>query len=433
VEPKIPHDIGAEQAFIGCCLEHRPALIAGLQNLSPRFFYDPAHKDIWKAIQSLAARSVDVNKDTLAAELERTGKLAAVGGKVRIAQILKAVINPIEYDGLLDIIISRGRKRMVGEVAQKIIDRVYEGDSNADEDIEFGISQLSSLVDPHETDIELFRDESAISYYMARREKKFGVETPWDTFNDEIGPIPPGGILVLIAPPKVRKTFWAIQFGITANNAGKNVLFINLENPPDMVAARAHALKFGLRYSELRRGDLASENDFTGWLDQIKNWYGKQFIISTPDMRDGTRKALQTKIEQYRPDLLIIDGLYMAEYLDRSEWSELLERYRFLQELALRYQIPILSTHQLTKETWQPGTRPSLGNIAIGSYIAWFVFAMVGVYKMVDDWWDDEYGFTVMCSREGRPVEWFCDWDLDPPKYVERKTPRPREAGSELL
>src|SRR5919204_2211267 len=80
VERPVPYDIAAEEAVLGSLLIDRDAIIKVAPFLRPDDFYREAHGWIYGAVLDLYARREPGDPVTLSAELERHGRLEAVGG-----------------------------------------------------------------------------------------------------------------------------------------------------------------------------------------------------------------------------------------------------------------------------------------------------------------------------------------------------------------
>src|ERR1044072_7314262 len=76
----VPYDIAAEEAVLGSLLLDRDAIIKVAPFLHPEDFYRETHGWIFGAVLDLYGRREPGDPVTLAAELERHGRLEAIGG-----------------------------------------------------------------------------------------------------------------------------------------------------------------------------------------------------------------------------------------------------------------------------------------------------------------------------------------------------------------
>ena len=76
----MPSHPESERSVLGAMLRSREAALIAVENLKPEDFYDPANREIYSAMQSMATVSRPIDLVTLDEELTRRGKLDAVGG-----------------------------------------------------------------------------------------------------------------------------------------------------------------------------------------------------------------------------------------------------------------------------------------------------------------------------------------------------------------
>lgn len=89
--PDLPRDVDLERAVIGGVLL-RPELLPTL-SLDSDDFYSPHTRAVWDAMRNLEARKQPVDLLLLTAELDRTGKLEAIGGSSFLGEC--AVLVPV--------------------------------------------------------------------------------------------------------------------------------------------------------------------------------------------------------------------------------------------------------------------------------------------------------------------------------------------------
>src|SRR3990167_3833060 len=75
----LPHNLDAEASILGGVLLRNEVLI-NLESVEVDDFYDMRHKVIWQAIRNLEAASKPIDVVTLENEIDKQGKLDAIGG-----------------------------------------------------------------------------------------------------------------------------------------------------------------------------------------------------------------------------------------------------------------------------------------------------------------------------------------------------------------
>src|SRR5213083_985770 len=76
-----PHNLQAEESLLGAMLLSKDAIASAVESVGIDDFYKPAHGHIFDAITSLYGAGEPVDPVTVAASLERSGLLAALGDK----------------------------------------------------------------------------------------------------------------------------------------------------------------------------------------------------------------------------------------------------------------------------------------------------------------------------------------------------------------
>jgi replicative DNA helicase len=86
-----PHNLEAEQAVLGALLEAGRLLAEVAGQVEETDFYRPAHRVIWRAINTLADRGEPIDPITVLEELRRAGQLDDVGGAAFLHTLLASV------------------------------------------------------------------------------------------------------------------------------------------------------------------------------------------------------------------------------------------------------------------------------------------------------------------------------------------------------
>src|SRR5438093_2577256 len=76
-----PHSLEAEESLLGAMLLSKDAIAAAVETVRAEDFYKPAHGHLFEAITTLYGAGEPVDPVTVAASLDRSGLLDAMGGK----------------------------------------------------------------------------------------------------------------------------------------------------------------------------------------------------------------------------------------------------------------------------------------------------------------------------------------------------------------
>jgi replicative DNA helicase len=86
-----PHNLEAEQAVLGAILQAGRLLVEVAAQVEEADFYRPAHRVIWRAINTLADRGEPTDPVTVLGQLQHTGDLDDVGGAAFLHTLIASV------------------------------------------------------------------------------------------------------------------------------------------------------------------------------------------------------------------------------------------------------------------------------------------------------------------------------------------------------
>ena len=152
------------------------------------------------------------------------------------------------------------------------------------------------------------------------------------------------------------------------------------------------------------------------WEERLKELETKQqmWIIGDEDGMGVT--SIAAKIQRYRPSIVYIDGGYLLDDDRRAKegWEKFKNICHDLKKLALREKIPIVMSHQFTKEG--KGLDGDADTLKYGDVQMWFDL-IIGIYQDEALRNNKEMLFKINKHREGAKIEWVSDWDLDAMKF----------------
>jgi replicative DNA helicase len=189
---------------------------------------------------------------------------------------------------------------------------------------------------------------------------------PWDPLQRETFGVQPEDYIILYGRPKSMKT-WVLAYLVScAFNSSKKALVYTKEMTPDNIYARITACICGLDYSNLRAATSASahrplspedEARLCGLLGELKRDIRLSSMLKVLSGRDVAGGAdtvpwLRSKVEQHKPDVLFVDGVYLMAGTDKKvrDDQRVMGISRALRDLALETHIPIIGTLQANRK-----------------------------------------------------------------------------------
>jgi replicative DNA helicase len=229
-------------------------------------------------------------------------------------------------------------------------------------------------------DIDVTDIDSAVAYFEnVQRQKELGIlgiKTGLPGFDNYLpSGIMPGQLGVFLAYPGIGKSWLSLYFAVQAWKQGKSPMVISLEMSETEVRNRVFTIMGeGLwSHRKISNGEINIED--------LKRWHkvnveGKPefHIISNDTGGDITPSVLRGKIDQYKPDFVIVDYLQLMSPNQKSdnETVRMKNLSRELKLMAIGEEVPIMAISSATPDdVTKLDTVPTLGQTAWSRQIAY--------------------------------------------------------------
>jgi len=229
-------------------------------------------------------------------------------------------------------------------------------------------------------DIDVTDLHSAIEYYkQLQREQELGsigIKTGLPGFDNYLpAGIMPGQLGVFLAYPGIGKSWLSLYFAVQAWKQGKSPMIISLEMGEAEVRNRVYAIMGeGLwSHRKLSSGQV-DINDLTRWHEKHLSGKPEFHIISNDTGGDITPSVLRGKIDQYRPDFVVVDYLQLMSPNQKAdnETVRMKNLSRELKLMAISEEVPIIAISSATPDdVTKLDTVPTLGQTAWSRQIAY--------------------------------------------------------------
>lgn len=230
-------------------------------------------------------------------------------------------------------------------------------------------------------DIDVTDIENALFYFDQTRKSaengEVGIKTGITSF-DVCLPmgIAKGQLGILMAYPAIGKSWLALYFAAQAWKHGYKPMIVSLEMTEYEVRNRIFTILGDGFFSHraLSSGRI-TDNEFKLWAE--KNLEGRQpfKIISNDTGAEMTPNLIAGKIDQYRPDIVIVDYLQLMtdnSGTSQNETVKIKNLSRELKLLAIAQQLPILAIASATPDdSTDLESVPQLGQVAWSRQIAY--------------------------------------------------------------
>jgi replicative DNA helicase len=323
------------------------------------------HNDIWNFIRLYFENNSSVPPVSLVVEKFRDFQpVPGVGAtKHHLEELQTEYLN----DSLKDILRSAAGEVQSGEgpkALEELITKTSELKKNT-----------SAIRDIDATDLD-----SAVAYYENVQKMKetgqVGIKTNLPGFDNYLpSGIMPGQLGVFLAYPGIGKSWMALYFAVQAWKQGKSPLIISLEMSETEVRNRIFAIMGeGLwSHRKLSNGEIE--------IDMLKKWHQNKVagrpefhIISNDSGGEVTPSVIRGKIDQYKPDFVVVDYLQLMSPNQKAdnETVRMKNLSRELKLMSIGEEVPIIAISSATPDDVKDlSSAPTLGQTAWSRQIAY--------------------------------------------------------------
>ena len=243
-----------------------------------------------------------------------------------------------------------------------------------------------------------------------------GVPSTIDPLDFHFGGWNPGDFIVLLGWTGQGKSWLSRLFAVKAWEHGFRPLVISLEMNKYQEGYRFDTILQqgrGFRNSQLSHGRNIDPQEYKEWAQTAFKDKPPFYLVTNEGLDEVNQNMVQAKIEQYNPDLVILDyhGLFDDAQGGRSETEKAKNLSKDFKRMAVRNQVPIIDVAAVTMAEGGQGERPpELHEVAWSKQLAFDADLVLSIYRQ-----QDSQMFEV-CARKNRRGDLFAfnlAWDLD--------------------
>ena len=270
-------------------------------------------------------------------------------------------------------------------------------------------------------DLDVIDVESAARHFENVRDRSAamggspGILTGFDAI-DKAYPtgMAPGHLIVAIGWPGRGKTWFTSYLACKAWEQGFKPMIVSLEMSPENMRDRIYTmLGSGLfRASDLSKGDI-NIDDFRSW--GKKKFEGKNsfVLISNEGSAEITPATVQGKIDQHKPDLVILD--YHQLFNDNKRSLSEVERNRNISRefklLAVSNNIPIIDITAATADDISDQDEPPMmSQVAWSKAIEYDADMAMAIHRYPNT---NMIEVVSRKNRHGHEFDFYLDWDIN--------------------
>ncbi len=369
----------SEQSVLGAMLRSSKATGIAIERLRPDDFADPAHREIFSAMMTLALGSKQVDLVTVDEELTRRGKLDAIGGAEQLITISQSVPSAANVDAYINIVLEKANLRRLQAIAESINRKTNAQEMSADKIIELIEGACNDITTrAQQKDAGWISGaEAALQAYESAETETRPIPTGFTELDDALcGGLVKPELTIVGARPGKGKSAFLLAASMAGVREGFHVGYFSLEMSAIQIGQRALASTSMVSITKQRKGrktltdvDWAALSEGLVRLEQqgmkdrlhIYQSYG----LTIERLSNIARHAVQ----RGEMDLLVLDYIQLLKTAEKTnaEFERLGMVSKGLKQLALSLNIPILTAAQVRRQsaddTRKRGRAPTLDEL----------------------------------------------------------------------
>jgi replicative DNA helicase len=372
-----PHNLEAEQAFLGALLYDNEIFHRIADWLKPEHFYDPVHGRIFETASDLIGRGSLADAVVLKTHFDRDDGLREIGGTTYLAVLIESAANnsaATEYARMIyELALRRDLIRIGDELSATA---ATDADTKPRKLIEAVEQQLFNLAEAGSTSRGFVSFKQALTESVETAAAAYerdgglsGISSGLKALDEKLGGMHPSDLIILAGRPSMGKTALAtnIAFDVARNYAfeeqpdgtlkttkGGVVGFFSLEMSAEQLAMRLIADYTGIPGYMIRQGtiDATQYEEIRDAVLEIQSL--PLYIDDTGGLPIGALAARARRLKRtHGLDLIIVDYLQLVTSSRNrpgdSRVQEVSEVTQNLKALAKELEVPVIALSQLSR------------------------------------------------------------------------------------
>jgi replicative DNA helicase len=320
------------------------------------------------------------------------------------------VQDSVEY--LLDTMVDFRRRMLTRQGLENAIEQLQENNHDAALlAMEATITKVNEqgVLGTHEIDLTKNTEERYKEYQALQNAEFLGIPTGFAKIDEATAGLQGGQLVTIIAPPKTGKSQIALKMAINIHRQGNIPMFQSFEMNNHEQQQRHDAMRANISHGRLRRGKLLPAEE-ARYID-ILNEMEKEHSFHLVDAVNGiTVSALSAKIEQTKPDIVFVDGVYLMldEITGEMNTPQAITNItRALKRLAQKINKPVIITTQTLLWKMRAG-KVTADSIGYSSSFFQDSDVILGLEPIEED--EELRNLKVVASRNCGPTETALTW-----------------------
>jgi replicative DNA helicase len=398
-------DLTAERAVLGSCLIDPECVVKLSGFLSDSDFFRAEHETVFAAMLSLNMKHTPCDMVTLAAELERTGKLDDAGGYAGLSDLMTDVPTALYAEHYARIVSDLATKRRLFAAAGKIAELAYDDEAEVKEMLDKAEATLFQVGgnltggDLHHVRSAVKATVDRVDYLARNKHALMGVPTGFTMLDRMLGGLQKSDLIILAGRPGMGKTAWALSVALSAaKKHNAKVAIFSLEMSVDQLTQRLISMESNIDSHRIRLGQI-QDDEWDQFLEASNEIAGLNLYID--DTPSATVNEIRSKARrlyaEHGIDLIVIDYMQLMDGMTNKNGKAQQENRtqevsfisRSLKKLARELNVPVIALSQLSRAVEsRADKRPMLSDLRESGSLEQDADIVLFIYR--DDYYDED-------------------------------------------
>jgi len=170
--------------------------------------------------------------------------------------------------------------------------------------------------------------------------------------------------------------------------------------------------------TQLTNGKGLDLDEYTGWAEDMFDGKHPMHLVTSDGIETADQHFVQSKIEQYKPDLVILDyhTLFDDSSGGRSETERAKNLSKAFKRMAVRNRVPIIDVSGVTMDDGHDERPPELNEIAWSKQLSYDADMVLSLHRPEGS---DIFQVVTKKTRRCAPFAFYLRWNLDSGEWRE--------------
>ena len=404
----IPHNLDAEQAFLGSLLYDNEVFHRVADWLKPEHFYDPVHARIYDTATDLIGKGSLADAVVLKTHFDRDDGLREIGGATYLAILIESAADSAAAPEYARIIYELALRRELIRVGNELVNSAStDQERKSRELIQTIEQQLYNLAEEGSAQRGFVGFKQALAEAIETAAAAYerdgglsGISAGIRALDEKLGGLHPSDLIILAGRPSMGKTALAtnIAFDVAKNyefeiqpdgtkktTNGGVVGFYSLEMSAEQLATRLIADYTGIPGYMIRQGTIDA-TQYEEIRDAVLEIQGLPlYIDDTGGLPISALAARARRLKRtHGLDLIVVDYLQLVTSSKGGEGrvQEISDVTQNLKALAKELNVPVIALSQLSRQVEQrEDKKPQLSDLRESGSIEQDADVVMFVYR----------------------------------------------------